>query len=66
MLTTFFVLGSQQVLITKVNSHVNFVGTPLHPPQFKMPYQTPSARPEYMPHTGRCVLFVFSSVMHCN
>ena len=40
-------------------SYKSFVGTPLHPPQFKMPYQTPSARPEYMPHTVMWCLFSF-------
>ena len=49
-------------------SYRSFVGTPLHPPQFEMPHQTPSARPEYMPHTGMwcpfCFLFCQTCVLH--
>ena len=33
-------------------SYRNFVDKPLHPSQPEMPFQTPSARPEYMAHTG--------------
>ena len=36
---------------TTCRSYRSFVSTPLHP-QFEMPHQTPSARLQYMPHTG--------------
>ena len=46
-------------------SYNSFVGTPLHPPQVEMPHQTPSARPEYMPHTGMWCPFCFLFCQTC-
>ena len=40
------------------------MSTPLHhPPQFEMPHQTPSARPEYLPHSGMWCPFCFCGVL---